>query len=83
MSCLEQTQIGFWNNGRKTDMCGLRDEYDTNYSRFVGVSYAAYPTAACGVFAGARHPSLLTGFDSLCVQRNELDYTEGEARTKS
>ena len=27
MLCLEQTQIGSWNNARKTDRCGLREEY--------------------------------------------------------
>ena len=37
MLCLEQTQIGSWNSGRKTDMRGLRDEYGANYGRFVGV----------------------------------------------
>ena len=37
MLCLEQIQIGSWNSGRKTDMCGLRGEYGANYGRFVGV----------------------------------------------
>ena len=37
MSCLEQTQIGYWNNGRKTDGCGLRDDYGAYYGRFLGM----------------------------------------------
>ena len=71
MSCLEQTQIGYWNNGRKTDTCRLREEYDANYDRFVCVRLAAYPTAACDASAGARHPSRVTRINSWRIQCHE------------
>ena len=35
--CRRQTQTGSWSSGRKTDMCGVRDEYGAIYGRFVGV----------------------------------------------
>ena len=37
MLCVEQTQIGSWNNARKTDRFGLRDDYRAYSGRFIDV----------------------------------------------
>ena len=48
MLCLEQTQTGSWNSGRKTDMAGVRDEYGANDGRFVDVyNYMTLNIRAC------------------------------------
>ena len=65
-----------------TDM-RLRDEYRAYHGRLVGVRQAAYPSAACGASAGARHPSRVTRFDSWCVQWSKSDRTKGETSARS
>ena len=80
---LEQTEIGSWNNARKLDRCGLREEYSAYYGRVVGVRQAACETTACGASAGARHPPRVTGFDSLRVQWSKSHRAEGETGSRS
>ena len=54
MLCLEQTQIGAWNNARGTDRCGLRDEYRA--SRATGLTHDVYSGVNLTVLREKRVP---------------------------